>query len=65
MYFVYLWHIAEIISFQSFRFKKTSAPAAIDEGGQSVYSVFIDGPPEDVVTLELETAVNGYIRYDV
>lgn len=54
-------HSAQL-QFQQFRFKKGSGPAAIREGGQSVYTVLMDGPPESEVTLDLQTAVDGYIR---
>ena len=52
----------EVLHFQLFRFKKETGPSFIPEGEQSVYTVLMDGPPDNEVTLELATAVDGYIR---
>ena len=32
------------------------------EGSQSIYTVLMDGPPVNEVTLDLQTTVDGYIR---
>ena len=55
----------DVLHFQTFQFKKQNGPAFIHEGQQSVYTVLMDGPPDSDVTLELATAVDGYIKYKI
>ena len=52
----------DVLRFQLFQFRKQNGPSYISEGQESVYTVLMDGPRDDDVTLELATAVDGYIR---
>ena len=53
--------IEDVLLFQNILLQKLSSPSSIPEGGQSVYTARLDGPPPSGLTLDL-AASDGFLR---